>query len=211
MRRFALLAICAAAMAAVGAVPAGAASGGGCQLDGNAAFSPGLTSASKAFSYSFSGALTGCQSSVAGSPTSGTVDAGKAYNVTYTDPTTGVSHTVTYELDPTGTGGCSNSTTNGVAVVTWADGTTTVLQYSTTGAAAAVNLSGSVLASVNIPAKSGLQAGDPASITITTTRYAGYSSQGVVAFQPPDPTACNTAAGVTAAGIHGFVGLGTSS
>ena len=67
---------------------------------------------------------------------------------------------------------------------------------------------GNVANSVNIPAVSGLQAGDPDHITITTTRFAGYGSQGAVAFQPPDPTACS-GAGVTTAGIHGFVGLGS--
>ena len=55
------------------------------------------------------------------------------------------------------------------------------------------------------------QPGDPTTITISTTRYAGYSSQGALAFQPPDPTACTAPAGVTDAGISGFVGLGSSS
>jgi hypothetical protein len=55
------------------------------------------------------------------------------------------------------------------------------------------------------------QPGDPTTITVSTTRYLGNSSQGALAFQPPDPTACSTPAGVTAAGISGFVGLGTSS
>jgi hypothetical protein len=45
---------------------------------------------------------------------------------------------------------------------------------------------------------------------VTTTRYAGASSLGLLAFQPPDPTACNTPAGVAAAGIHGVIGLGNS-
>jgi hypothetical protein len=29
----------------------------------------------------------------------------------------------------------------------------------------------------------------------------------VLTFQPPDPTACNTPAGVSSAGISGFIGL----
>jgi hypothetical protein len=191
--------------------PAGAASGGGCQLDGSASFSPGLGATNTAFTYSFAGDLTGCQSTDAGAPTSGKVEAGKTVTRSYTDPTTGVTHTVTYQ-EPigTGTGGCSNSTTSGTGIVTWSDGTVTVLSYSTTGAAAAVNLSGSVAPSVTLTALNA-QPGDPTTITINTTRYAGYSSQGVLAFQPPDPTACNTPAGVTTAGISGFVGLGSSS
>jgi len=209
VRKFALLGICAVAIAAAFAVPAGAASGGGCQLDGNASFTPGLTnSTTTAFTYSFSGALTSCKSSDASAPATGTVAAGAQYTRTYTDPTTGASHTVTYQLLSHGTGGCPTSNTSGTAIVTWADGSTTVLPYTSTGALAAVNLSGTVANSVNIPAVSGLQAGDPDHITITTTRFAGYGSQGAVAFQPPDPTACS-GAGVTTAGIHGFVGLGS--
>jgi hypothetical protein len=201
--------MCAAAAAVLPAGSAGAASGGGCQLDGSANFSPGLSnSTTTPFTYSFSGALTNCQSSDSTAPTSGTVAAGAQYTRTYTDPLTGVSHTVTYQLLARGTGGCPSSSTSGTGIVTWADGSTTVLSYTTTGALAAVNLSGSVVNSVDIPAVSGLQPGDPDHITITTTRFAGYGSQGALAFQPPDPTACGTT-GVTTAGIHGIVGLGS--
>jgi len=211
VRRFALLGVVGVAAAVAFAGPAGAASGGGCQLQGNASFSPGLGATSKSFTYSFAGDLTGCQSTVTGAPTSGKVEAGKTVTRTYTDPATGASHTVTYqEPVATGSGGCSNSTTNGTGIVTWSDGTVSVLGYSTTGAAAAVNLSGSVVPSVTLTALDA-QPGDPTTITISTTRYAGYSSQGALAFQPPDPTACNTPAGVTAAGISGFVGLGSGS
>jgi hypothetical protein len=212
MRRIALLCIVvAAALAVVFVVPAGAASGGGCQLAGSASFSPGLGATSKSFSYSFAGTLSGCQSTVAGAPTTGAVEAGKSVTRTYTDPATGATHDVTYqEPISTGTGGCSNSTTQGTAIVTWSDGSVSVLGYTTTGAAAAVNLSGSVVPSVTLTATNA-QPGDPTAITIASTRYTGNSSQGVVAFQPPDPTACNTPAGVTTAGISGFVGLGSSS
>jgi hypothetical protein len=211
LRRIALLGVVAAASAAVFAGPAGAASGGGCQLQGSASFSPGLGSTSQAFTYSFAGNLSGCQSSVAGAPTTGTVEAGKTVTAQVTNTVTGATDTVTYqEPVPTGTGGCTNSTTSGTGIVRWSDGTVTVLSYTTTGAAAAVSLSGSVAPSVTLNATNA-QAGDPTTLTISTTRYAGYSSQGALAFQPPDPTACNTAAGVTTAGISGFVGLGSSS
>jgi hypothetical protein len=211
LRKFALLGVVAVLVAVASAGTAGAASGGGCQLKGSGNFSPGLGSTSKAFTYSFAGDLTDCQSSVAGAPTAGTVEAGKSVTRTYTDPTTGAAHTVTYQ-EPigTGTGGCTNSTTSGTGIVTWSDGTVTVLGYSTTGAAAAVSLSGSVQPSVTLTAVDA-QPGDPTTITIATTRYSGYSSQGALAFQPPDPTACNTPAGVTTAGISGFVGLGSGS
>jgi len=182
------------------AAPASAQSGGGCQLQGTAAFNPGLTNADANFSYGFGGDLTGCQSNQAGAPTAGTVEAGKVV----TDPATGEQF---QEPIPTGTGSCASSTTTGTAIVRWNDGTATVVQYATTGAAAAVHLSGNVIDSVTLPAiNPGV--GQPTSMTITTTRYNGQSALGVLAFQPPDPTACN-AAGVTTAGISGVIGLGS--
>jgi hypothetical protein len=178
---------------------ASAATGGGCQLQGTANFSPGLSAASQNFTYSFAGDLTSCQSSEAGAPAAGKVEAGKVF----TDAT----GQQFQEPVSTGTGGCSNSTTNGTAIVTWADGTKTVLTYATTGAAAAVHLSGTVVPSVTLQAINPLP-GQPTSTTITTTRYAGQSSLGALAFEPPDPTACNTT-GVTTAGISGIIGLGS--
>ena len=81
-----------------------------------------------------------------------------------------------------------------------------MLTYSTTGAAAAVQLSGSVAPSMTLTAVNAAS-GDPTTYTINSTRYAGDSAGGVLAFQPPDPTACNTSAGVKTAGISGGIGL----
>lgn len=206
----AVLATSVATLALSGAALAGAASGstlGGCQLAGNAAFSPGLGATSKPFAYSFTGTLSGCQSSDSTAPTGGHVAAGVPLQEKVTNSVTGVTDTVTYQEPPaSGTGGCASSTTKGEALVTWADGTNSVLSYSTTGAAAAVALTGSIVPSITLTAVNA-QAGDPSTYTIDTTRYAGASSTGSLAFQPPDPTACNTTTGVTNAGISGFVGL----
>jgi hypothetical protein len=201
--------------------PAGAASGGFCQLNGSAAFSPGLTNNSGNFAYSFSGALSGCQSSDATAPLTGTVEAGKTVSVPYSwsyVDSSGVTHsgtaTATYqEPVPTGSGSCASSTTSGTAITNWADGTTTVESYSTTGAAAAVNLSGSVVPSVTatLAGYTGPTQAPPAStFTISTTRYSGDSASGLLTFQPPDPTLCNST-GVTTAAISGGVGLGSTN
>jgi hypothetical protein len=200
MRKLAVaLALSATALLALAfAGTAGAATSGGCHLQGQASFSPGLNSSSQPFSYSFGGQLSNCQSSTAGSPTSGTVEAGKVY----TD-STGQQF---QEPISTGNGGCTNSTTSGTAIVTWADGTVTVVQYTTTGAAAAVKLDGTVAPSVTLAAINP-QPGQPTSTTISTTRFAGAKALGGLTFQPPDPTACNTPAGVTAAAIDGVIGL----
>jgi hypothetical protein len=179
---------------------ASAQSGGGCKLDGTASFSPGLNNNAQNFSYSFNGNLSSCQSSESGAPATGAVSAGEAVTINgqqFQEPV------------PSGNGSCGSSTTGGTAIITWADGTQTVENYSTTGAAAAVNLQGTVADSVTLQAINP-QPGQPTSTTVTTTRYAGDSSLGLLAFEPPDPTACNTPAGVTSAGISGLVGLGSS-
>jgi hypothetical protein len=190
----ALLAAVVAALCAVSfASSASAASGGVCQLKGTAAFTPGLNTTSQPFTYSFSGDLTGCRSSEAGAPATGRVQAGG----TYTDPATGKGYVLP---DATGTGSCGSSTTEGLGLITWADGTRTLTEYSTSGAAAAVQLDGTVVDSVT------LQPVDPldAPLTVTTTRYQGSSSHGLLVFEAT-PSECLT--GVSAAGIEGMVGL----
>jgi hypothetical protein len=183
---------------------------GGCQLQGTANFSPGLSSSSQPFSYNFTGSLTGCQSSESGAPSSGTVGAGQTLAEQVKNSTTGATDTVTYqEPVPTGSGSCGSSTTNGNALTTWADGTQTVESYSTTGALAAVSLSGSVVASMTLTAVNA-QPGDPTTYTITTNRFAGDSASGLLLFQPPDPTACSTPTGATTAAISGTVSLAGS-
>jgi hypothetical protein len=183
-------ALAAAGVALALAVPAGAASQGGCTLSGTANFAPpGLTSGSGPFTYSFSGTLSNCQSSDPAAPTSGTVEAGKTMTiggVTYQEPAA------------TGNGGCANSTTSGIAIITWKDGTHTVLSYTTTGAAAAVALSGSVIPSVTLTSPTG-------NTTITTDRYAGNAANGQLTFGTTSPQDC--LAGLTTASINGATEL----
>ena len=131
----------------------------------------------------------------------------KLWHEQVTNSKTGTTDSVTYqEPVATGTGGCASSTTSGSALITWADGTQTVVSYATTGALAAVNLSGSVAPSMTLSAVNAKE-GDPATFTIATNRYAGDSAGGLLIFQPPDPTACNTPTGATSAGISGGVSL----
>ena len=201
------------------AVPSFAATGGGaCQLAGTANFdAPGLTATGGNFTYSFSGALSGCNSNVSGAPAKGTIAAGNAYTQTVsgTDPTTGP-WSVTYALpQATGSGGCAQSTTAGTSVTTWPDGTKTVATYNTTGAAAAVGLQGTVVASATLKEVSStgtVPAGTPTTSTVTSTNTTfptGDGVAGLLAFQVADPTACQT--GVRTAGISGAVGLGSPS
>src|SRR5213595_2815205 len=126
--------VCAALSAAVlwvagpGASLAGAATGGGeCQLQGVANITPPLSSNSGSFAYNFTGALSSCQSNVAGAPTTGNVSAGVQLpeTVTLTNISTGgtTTGTVLYqEPIPQGSGSCGNSTTAGEALAAWGDG-----------------------------------------------------------------------------------------
>jgi hypothetical protein len=164
--------------------------GGLCQLTGSANFaSPGLTTSSVPFSYTFSGTLTNCHSGSSGglnsTPTGG--------NVFTPDPASG-------------TGGCATSTTSGVAIVQWNDGDTTVVKYTTTGAAAAVVQQGSVIASYTTTSGT-------TPTTYTTNEPStpvGDSAGGVLTFNPTaGPTACQT--GVTSAAINGAIGTGSPS
>lgn len=216
------MAIVAAAVVASGslvlAAPALAQGGGACQLDGTANFDPpGLTATGGNFSYSFTGTLSSCNSNLSGAPAQGKIAAGKAYTATVsgTDPITGP-WSVTYALpQSTGTGGCAQSSTQGTSVTTWPDGSTTVATYTTTGAAAAVTLQGSVVASAPMPEVSStgvVPAGTPTTHTVSTTNAtypAGDGVAGQLVFSVSDPTACQT--GVASAGISGAVGLGSAS
>src|SRR5438105_2356973 len=193
------LVLAAAAFAAM-ATPASALSGGACQLQGTVSISPGLTNNDQTFSYSFHGTLSGCQSDDSTAPATGTVSAGEVV--------TGAGGEQFQEPVSSGFGQCGHGTTGGIAVITWADGTVTVTKYATNGVAAGVDLQGGVVPSVTLRAVNP-QPGQPDSETIATTRYAGDQSQAALIFQPPDPTACNTSAGVTSAAINGVVGVGT--
>jgi hypothetical protein len=197
----------AAAVAIAGAafvfVPAASAASnwvGGCQLSGTANFDgSGLDGPPLygPFSYSFGGTLTNCQSSD-GAPASGTVFAGEQ----------GLNHA-------SGSGNCAETITKGEVVVQWAGGTTTVIDYKTQGALAAVGLTGTVA-----PATSETTTNPTTGVTtplFSTTEPAtpvGSTVGGALAFQPANPNACANFAsdppppGVMSASISGVIGDG---
>lgn len=214
-----------------GATAGAAAGGGGCQLDGTANFAPNGPGTADTFGYSFSGSLSGCQSSVAGAPASGTIGAGQAVTesvpLTVTNPdgtTTTTTGTASYR-EPASTGSsnvpgasCASGSTSGTAVTSWSDGTTDVISYTTQSAAAGVSLQGTVVPSVTLQLVPGSQsiAGSsaPSTYTVSTTSTVfpvGNGAQGLLTFQVADPTQCTTASGVSDAAISGIVGVGSTS
>jgi hypothetical protein len=217
-RSLAAVAVAVAAGGALGlAAPAYAQGGGACQLSGVASFDPpGLTATGGNFSYSFTGTLSSCNSSASGAPTSGNIAAGHAYTQTVsgTDPITGP-WSVTYALpQSTGSGGCAQSTTQGTSISTWNDGTTTVVTYTTTGAATSVTLQGTVAPSATLQEVSStgtVPAGTPTTYTVNSTNAqfpAGDGVAGQLVFSTSDPTGCQT--GLSSADINGAVGIGSA-
>lgn len=205
--------------------------GGGCQLDGSAAFTPNGPGTADTFGYGFSGALSGCGSTVAGAPTSGSIGAGQVVTesvpltVTNPDGTTTTSQGTARYQEPLATGtsnvpgaSCASGQTSGTAVTTWNDGTVDVINYTTQSAGAAVQLQGTVVPSVTLQLVPGSQsisgAAAPSTYTLSTTSTAipvGNGAQGALTFQVADPTQCTTATGVSDAAISGFVGIGSTS
>jgi len=210
-----LYALSAGAFAAAGLFTAGATkaiaasstpSGAACQLAGTANFTPpGLTSSSSSFTYGFQGSLSGCQSNTTpASPASGTETAGQtiSYNGgSYQEPLA------------KGTGSCSNSTTSGTSITQWADGDYTVVQYTTTGAAAAVSLQGTVVSGISLTGTD--STGAASTVTIPTNEPStpvGANVIGELTFStasPTDVTKC-AGSGLTSAVINGSIQTGQS-
>lgn len=166
-----------------------AAGGGACQLSGTASLSPGLGTSSQSFTYTFSGTLT-CAGNAGGSPAqlTGTVFAG-------TDPN-GQAETTGH---PTGTGSCANSTTSGIAVAQFSDGSTAVLSYTTTGSGPAVALQGSSASSVSFGTDT----------YTTSAEWAGDTTDAGLTFSPASGQNCATVP-VTTAAINGAVAIGAA-
>jgi hypothetical protein len=218
----ALLALTTLTGPSAGADPGGA----GCTLAGAADFSPNGPGVQTSFGYSLTGTLTNCQSSRAGAPTDGTIEVGQVINaavpVTLADGTV-VQGTASYQAPvATGTGtlpanSCAAGSTAGDALITWADGSTSVVDYTTASAGPAVSLEGTVVDSLTatlVPGSTSPSGTAPATHTVSSTSTAvpvGDGAQGVVAFTTEAPDGCTTDAGLSAVAVEGVVGVGSTS
>ena len=193
VRRLALTALGGAlavgmAVAGMSTSTVGAQTGGGCQLSGTATITPGLTTTAQSFTYKFSGTLSACKSNTAGAPTAGSVFAG-------VDPNGQVA-TTGY---PSGSGSCGSSTTGGIAVAQFNDGSTAVIAFTTSGAGPAVALRGNVIPSVSFGTDT----------YTTSAEWAGDTSTAALTFQPASGQDCVTTP-VTTAAINGLTALGSA-
>ena len=164
LRRLAL----GAAVATLVGIPAltgvggpGAAVPSSCVLKGVAHISPGLTVAKHPFTYTFSGTFSNCKGS------DSTIKSG------------------TVSASGSGQGGCTQSSTTGKASVTWSNGRTSAISFTTTGAGALLEVKG----------------------TVTSGEFAGLATKAALVFQAT-PTDCNTATGVTAPSFTGPAEVG---
>jgi hypothetical protein len=202
---------CVASLVVAPSALASAETADGCLLQGTANFSPGITATSGPFAYTLDGKLSDCHSAQAGTPESGTIEAGQAIAEQVHNTITGATDTVLYQESPmpTGFGTCEDSTMTGRALVSWADGTHTVLLYSTKGPLAQP-LTGGVAASMTLENPEPPE-GDPAIYTIKTNRFVPVteSVDGLVLFQPPEATSCSSAAGLASAAVSGILTIGT--
>jgi hypothetical protein len=166
-------------LALPGSALAGSTGGGSCTLQADASLTPPLSATSRPFSYSYTGTLSNCRGTDPKHPSSGRVQAG-----------------VEGLPKPTGEGSCLSSTTSGYSFTRWDTGNTTVVKFTTAGAASAVVMRGSVVDRVRGEHK-----------TFRTTEPAtpvGSLVGGVLRYSAADPLACLPGgAGVSAATITG--------
>jgi hypothetical protein len=103
---------------------------------------------------------------------------------------------------PTGNGTCLGTATSGYDFARWADGTQTIVKFTTESAGAGVtNLIGTIVPRLTLPA-----VGDPGrSTTFKTTRFTSHHAFGVLQFHPSDASLCSST-GLTKVHITGLLG-----
>jgi hypothetical protein len=151
-------------------------------------YTPALSAASTQFHDSIHAQLNNCQGANPGAA-GGTLSVGETYwhgGVPYQEP-------MGY-----GDGSCAASESQGLAIVTWSDGFTTVIGFGTDQAGGGMRVDGSVVGTLSLPARPPYTG----SITVTSTRYpAPGAVPGLLSFLPQP--ACGSTQGSPQAEIQG--------
>jgi hypothetical protein len=164
---------------------------GGCGVQASAKLS-GLTLSSSAFSYHYTGKLTGCVYTRKGGPKSGTITAGEPIRIKgqlYQEPL------------PSGTGTCLKTQTSGYDFAHWADGTQTIVQFETTGGSGGTHLVGEVIPQITLHALNSSK-----TTTFKTNRFLDQHVVGRLNFKVANPLDCTKPAGLKRANITGVLG-----
>jgi hypothetical protein len=163
-RRLAVISITGMASLGVFAISitgASAATHGACVLSGTANFSPGLKATAAAQSYTFTGSFSNCE---------------------------GVSGITGGSVTASGSGslGCASGSSSGTAIVDWNNGTTSTIPFTTTTAADATEVKG----------------------TVSSGTFAGLAAKAAIAFTTSSPQLCATT-GLPSAAFKGPAEIGT--
>lgn len=197
IRRIALPGLALVALAAA-ANPATAATldpvAGGCSVNAAATVKPGLTMASKPFTYSYTGTLSNCFYTGTGAVAhSGIISAGTTISIDghlYQEPT------------PTGNGSCLATSATGYDFTRWDNGHQTIVQFSSTSVGGITVVSGHVVDSLLLTAVDP-GPGDPKTALFVTNQYNGQTVAGALDFGASNFTVCTTSAGLVNATITG--------
>jgi hypothetical protein len=164
---------------------------GGCRVGAQATIEPGLTLKDQDFTYHYSGSLSGCAYTKAHAPKGGTITAGAVIKIG------GTSY---QEPKPQATGSCLGTQTSGYDFARWADGTQTIVQFTTKGGTAGTQLTGATIPSLKLTSTDG-----HSTTTFRSTRFVNQYVIGQLTFKPSDASLCGTT-GVTSARITGLLG-----
>jgi hypothetical protein len=188
--------LAAAAMVVLPHIASGASSArpvvaGGCRVSAQATIEPGLTFQDQTFTYHYSGKLSGCSYTTKRAPKGGTITAGETIKIggkTYQEP------------KPEANGSCLGTTSTGYDFAKWADGTQTIVQFSTKPGSGGTQLTGMTIPTLKLTSADG-----QSTATFRSTRFVNQYVIGQLKFTPSDASLCGSS-GLTSATITGLLG-----
>lgn len=195
----------------------------GCQVSGQATYTPNGPGANQSFGWTMQADLTNCEPSSSGA-TPQSISVGQTFSesVPITTSTGTVQGTAEYQ-QPIGVGegflssqpnSCPANDVGSNPIITWSDGTITTAILSGGSAGDAVLLQGQTNSESQLSLVSGTEnpAGTAPSTydlsTTNTTLPAGTALRSALAFTTEDPQSCTTAQGLSQVDVNGTLELG---